>query len=361
MKKLFFLSFLFCLTFQNTAGAQENASTDGEALRTKPEGAFEFKITEADFLAQAGKDDNLQEKLRDHLSLTDVNDDGVVSETEMNEMVKGLNLLHSLSENEKKETAAGIEKIFKESDADNDRLLNKREQETFAKKFNVLMIKLQFKQRDINGDGVIDLNDIPPVEDSMKKLDEALKRLDEFSKRMEAMSGEEMADNFLKNTVSAIAREDFYRMDKDGNGCVSANEYVDYELKKQERTRAEAKENAHVYQLTRKDYQSFYADAKKSKPDCMTIDEYVAQQMSFLDRSEEKTPEQRKAEFDLMDKNKDGKLTAEEYADYKIASDSGHPATKEDHIELFSISSEAEKKGYLTKDEFVQKGYLFDF
>ena len=46
---------------------------------------------------------------------------------------------------------------------------------------------------------------------------------------------------------------------------------------------AEEKEEDQTYLLTREDFQSPYAEAKKSKPDCLTRDEYIALQSSFLD------------------------------------------------------------------------------
>ena len=250
-----------------------------------------FSLTEKMLLTEAEKDENFQQNLKDRLSLLDINDDGFVSVTELNEMIKGLDFLSDLTETEKKETAAAIEKAFKESDIDHDRLLNKTEMETFIKKFRVTAVKLDFKRKDVNGDGVIDLKDIPPIEDSMKKLDQAMKKLDSLLKKTNAISSEEMARNFMKNTGTAIAKEDFYRMDKDGNGCVTASEYVDYQLKQQQKMLADEKEENSPYQMSHDDFLSLYRETEKRKPDCLTMDEYIVQQSSFLDWNIGKTPE----------------------------------------------------------------------
>ena len=351
MKVLFFLLYLIFFNGQNAYASPAGNEPDTDI----------FSLTEEMLLAHSEKNETLQQDFRDRLSLLDINDDGFVSDTEIKGMIQGLDAIPNMTEKEKKEITAATEKIFNESDTDHDHLLNKTEMEAFTKKFSVIMIKLEFKKKDINGDGVIDLKDIPPVEDSMKKLDEAIKKLDDFSNKMKSMSGEEMAQNFIKNTGAAIAKEDFYRMDKDNNGCVSANEYADYQLKQQQKMMAEEKEEDQTYLLTREDFQSLYAETKKSKPECLTLDEYVAQQSSFLDRGKDKTPEQRNAEFDLMDKNKDGKLTAEEFAAYKMKTASDNDTTKEEFVEMFNLSPEAEKNGYLTKEEFARDGYLFDF
>ena len=363
MKRIFFL---LSLVFFNAQNVYADPAENGPAADSDDS---DFALTEAMMLAQTEKDANFQADLLDRLSLLDINDDGFVSDTEIKEMIKGMNTLSNMTETEKKEIAAATEKMFKESDADHDKLLNKTEMETFTKKISVIMIKLEFKKRDINGDGVIDFKDVPPLEESMKKLDEAVKKLDDLSKRMESMSPETMAQNFIKNTGNAIAQEDFYRMDKDRNGCVSANEYVEYELKQQQRTAAENKGEDASFLMTREDLQSLYKMMKKSKPDCITMDEYITQQSSFLDAGLMQTPEQNGESFDLMDKNKDGKLTADEYAAYKMAENAESGLTKEDYIDIFNIASKMEwdisetgqKKTYLEKDAYDRHAEFLDF
>ena len=245
-----------------------------------------FRLTEEMLLEKAETDGKLQQDVRDRLELLDINDDGFVSDTEIKEMIKGMDVLSNMSEAEKKEIAAATEKMFNEADADHDRLLNKTETDAFAEKFTVVMVRLDFKKRDVNGDGVIDLNDLPSPEESEKKLDEAMKKLDDLTKKMQAMKPEEMAVNFMKNTGGAIAREDFYRMDKDKNGCVSENEYVDYQLLQQQRMSAEEKEEGDdSYAMTREEFRSLYQTMNKGKPDCLTMNEYVTEQSSFIDEA----------------------------------------------------------------------------
>ncbi len=242
-----------------------------------------FRLTEEMLLKQAEADKALQQNMRDRLDLLDINDDGFVSDTEIKEMIKGMDVLSNFSEKEKKEMAAVTEKMFNEADADRDHLLNKTEMNAFAKKFTVVMVKTDFKKGDKNGDGVIDLKDLPFAEESRKQLDEAMKKLEGLTEKMEAMNLEEMARNFMKSTGSAIAQEDFYRMDQDKNGCVSENEYVDYQLHQQQKMLAEEKEGGDSYAMTREDFQSLYQMTNKSKPDCMTMGEYVGEQMSYID------------------------------------------------------------------------------
>ena len=273
IKKLLFLSLIF-LSGRNVYAASVENDRDMNDV---------FRLTEEMLLKQAETDKALQQNIRDRLDLLDINNDGFVSDTEIKEMIKGMDVLSRFSEAEKKEMATATEKMFNEADANHDHLLNKTEMEAFSKKFAVVMVRLDFKKRDANGDGVIDLKDLPSAEESQKQLDEAMKKLNDLTKKMESMNPEEMARNFMKNTGSAIAQEDFYRMDKDHNGCVSENEYVDYQLLQQQRMSAEEKEECDSYAMTREDFQSLYQMTKKSKPDCLTKDEYVGEQMSSID------------------------------------------------------------------------------
>lgn len=273
IKKVLFLSLIF-LCGQNACA---------EPVEDSPDMNDVFRLTEEMLLREAETSGKLQQDMRDRLDLLDINDDGFVSETEIKEMLKGMDTLSNLSETEKKEIAAATEKMFNEADTDHDHLLNKTEMEIFSKKFTVIMVKLDFKKRDVNGDGVIDLKDLPSAEESQKRLDDAMQRLNDLTKKMEEMKPEEMAQNFMKNTGSAIAREDFYRMDKDNNGCVTENEYVDYQFKQQQKMLAEERDPDNSYAMSREDYQSFYQMAEKSKPDCMTMNEYLKEQLSFID------------------------------------------------------------------------------
>ncbi|MBR4126841.1 MAG: EF-hand domain-containing protein [Alphaproteobacteria bacterium] len=273
IKIMFFLSLIFLGGGNVYAASVENDRDMNDV----------FRLTEEMLLKQAETDKGLQQNIRDRLDLLDINDDGFVSDTEIREMLKGMDVLSRFSEKEKKEMTAATEKFFNEADANHDHLLNKTEMNAFAKKFTVVTVKLDFKKRDVNGDGVIDLKDLPSAEESQKRLDEAMKKLNDLTEKMKSMNPEEMALNFMKNTGNAIAQEDFYRMDKDRNGCVSEIEYVDYQLLQQQRMSAEEKEVDVPYAMMREDFQSLYQMTKKGKPDCMTMNEYLGEQSSFID------------------------------------------------------------------------------
>ena len=276
LKKLFFLS-LIVLNGQNAYA---------EPVEDAPDMNDVFRLTEGMLLEQAQSDGKLQQDMRERLDLLDINDDGFISDTEIKEMVKGMDALSNMSEAEKKEIATATEKMFDEADADRDRLLNKKETDAFSKKFTTVMIKIDFKKRDVNGDGVIDLNDLPSVEESRKRLDEAINKLNDLTEKMKSAKPEDMAKNFMKNTGNAIAREDYYRMDKDRNGCVCENEYVDYQFAQQQKMSAEEKGKDDSFAMTREDFRELYRMTDKSKLDCLTMDEYVGQQMSFIEETQ---------------------------------------------------------------------------
>ena len=193
--------------------------------------------TEEEFLAEAANDKKLQADMMERLSLWDVNGDGAISSTEIEEIVKGTDVVTALSEDEKKATAANIQESFNKADADKDNMLKGDEIKELGKLMQSFLLKQQFRKMDRNGDGVINQDDIPPMEESLQKLEEAVKKMQEAVEKVNAMDENELAQNFVQNINSSIAKEDYYQMDKNHDNCVTKDEYADYNVSVQERNK----------------------------------------------------------------------------------------------------------------------------
>ena len=72
---------------------------------------------EADFLAGAKNDTQLQENMKDRLSLLDINSDNAISSTEMEEMIKGVDMIASYDETDKQKTSDNVKESFKSADS----------------------------------------------------------------------------------------------------------------------------------------------------------------------------------------------------------------------------------------------------
>lgn len=255
--------FLLTLFFFSPAAAQTPPFSDG--------------MTEDDFMNQAQSDPRFENDMLERITLMDINDDGAISSTEKDEMIGGLSFLASMTEEEKTNTAAYVGQAFTESDADKDGRLSGDEIKRFARKLQLFLVRQQFHKMDINRDGVINEQDIPPVEESLKKLQEATEKLKAATEKLNAIPPKEMAGNFLKNVSASIAKEDFFQMDRNKNGCVTVDEYVDYQMAAQE------KEPDDGFAPSRDIHVMLYNEIKKASPDCLKQDEYITHQANMLD------------------------------------------------------------------------------
>lgn len=232
-----------------------------------------FSLNEQDFLRQLEFDENAKSEMLERIKLMDINMDNAISSTEIAEANKDLAKIDFLSEEEKKEYALNIEKFFKQSDTDADNMLRGDEIKEFCKLMQVFTVKQQFRKMDRNGDGFFDEADFPSIEESLAMMEENIKKLHDVSEKLNTMDENEYAQNFIQNMNSAIAKEDYLQMDKNSDGCVTKDEYADYNLLAQEQ---ENNEQEQTYKFTREDLLYLYDQEKKAKPDCLTIEEYTA-------------------------------------------------------------------------------------
>ena len=103
-------------------------------------------------------------------------------------------------------------------------------------------------------------------EANMEKLKSALGQLKE-------VPTEKLADNFIANISNAMADENYFQMDRDKNGCVTEEEYINYMLIFAENT-ADSQGNG-GYQMTKDDWREMYRNEKKANPTCLTKEEYI--------------------------------------------------------------------------------------
>lgn len=232
-----------------------------------------FSLNEQDFLRQLEFDENAKSEMLERIKLMDINMDNAISSTEIAEATKGLYQVDFLNEEEKKEYALNIEKFFKQSDTDADNMLRGDEIKEFCKLMQVFTVSQQFRKMDRNGDGFFDEADFPSIEESLAMMEENIKKLHDVSEKLNTIDENEYAQNFIQNMNSAIAKEDYLQMDKNSDGCVTKDEYADYNLLAQEQ---ENNEQEKTYNFTREDLLYLYDQEKKAKPDCLTIEEYTA-------------------------------------------------------------------------------------
>lgn len=197
----------------------------------------------------------------DAFDLIDVNGDGFVSAHEYAGVVGAADQTPLLTDAQKQAKRKRLEKAFKKFDANKDGRLEKEEfirlmtaETEFAAKERMEQVQMFAENPDT----------------AMKQMQDAIDQLNRTMEKVNAMSAEEMADNFITNLSTGVADENFFQMDKNGNGCVTEDEYAVYMA---EYTKKMV--NDPQFQMSEQDFREMYREEKKAKPNCLTKDEYI--------------------------------------------------------------------------------------
>lgn len=206
--------------------------------------------------------------------VADVNRDGFVSENEFSMIVKGIDTEFNLSEDEKTQKKERFLNYFKQADKNKDVKLDKNEfksvmqWETENKTKERLQKIEEFTQKSPE----------EAIAEMQKKLDAAKTAIE----KVKEISPEEMADNFINSVSNNIADENYFQMDKDKDGCVTADEYAEYMVVYDKNMSGENNSN---FSMTKEEWKDMYKDEKKAKENCLTKEEYIRnfKELSNLD------------------------------------------------------------------------------
>ena len=82
-----------------------------------------------------------------------------------------------------------------------------------------------------------------------------------------------MSDNIIGNISQGLAEENYFQMDKDKDGCVTADEYAEY-MAVFSKNVAESNKDT-MSDMPEADWREVYKDEKKAKENCLTKEEYI--------------------------------------------------------------------------------------
>lgn len=197
----------------------------------------------------------------DAFDLMDVNGDGFVSENEYAGFVEAAENAPMASDAQKQAKKKRLKDFFKQFDANKDNRLEKEEFIRLMTAETEFVIKEQAEQAKKFAEN---------PELAMRQLQEAVDKLSKTVEKVNAMSTQEMAQNFIANISAGIADENFFQMDKNGDGCVTENEYAVYMAEYSKKIEEDPQ-----FQMSEEDCREMYRNEKKAKPNCLTKDEYV--------------------------------------------------------------------------------------
>lgn len=212
----------------------------------------------------------IQELLSSGFQVSDVNNDGFISENEFSYLVEDIDMEAALSDEQKEAKKQRWQEYFEQVDANGDKKLDEAEYTNFLQKESEFMV--QERMQKIN-----EMANKSP-EEIREELNAQMAKAKEALDKLQNTPPEELADKFIDSISNNITGENYFQMDKDKDGCVTEDEYVDYMIvfsKNVAENTAQA-EDTNPAEMSGEEWRSVYRDEeKKAKENCLTKEEYV--------------------------------------------------------------------------------------
>ena len=208
---------------------------------------------------------NIQGMLSSGFEVNDVNSDGFISENEYGYLLKSIDIDFNLNDEQKTAKKSRMQEYFKQADKNGDFRLSKEEY------FEVLQKETEYeaKERVKQMQELANKSPEEMMRDFNEKMDKAKAALEKFQNT----STEEMSDSIIGNISQGLAEENYFQMDKDKDGCVTADEYAEY-MAVFSKNVAESNKDT-MSDMPEADWREVYKDEKKAKENCLTKEEYI--------------------------------------------------------------------------------------
>lgn len=203
-----------------------------------------------------------QKMLLESFNAADVNNDGFISENEFAMMVNAINA-EPLSDADKAAKKARWQQGFKTEDKNSDHKLDKSEYAYF--------MYHEVEHETLSLFEKVKVMATKSPEEMTQELNQKLEKARVEVEKLQAMSSDEIADKFLAAASDNLASENYFQMDKNKDGCVTADEYADYMV-----VYAQNNNDSYDYKISKADWKELYkTEEEKLKENCLTKDEYI--------------------------------------------------------------------------------------
>lgn len=207
----------------------------------------------------------IQDMLSSGFEINDVNSDGFISENEYGYLLKSIDIDFNLNNEQKAAKKSRMQEYFKQADKNGDSRLSKEEYFEVLQKETEYEAKERVKQMQ-------ELANKSP-EEMMRDFNEKMEKAKVALEKFQDTSAEEMSDNIIGNISQGLAEENYFQMDKDKDGCVTADEYAEY-MAVFSKNVAESNKDT-MSDMPEADWREVYKDEKKAKENCLTKEEYI--------------------------------------------------------------------------------------
>lgn len=207
----------------------------------------------------------IQDMLSSGFEINDVNSDGFISENEYGYLLKSIDIDFNLNDEQKAAKKSRMQEYFKQADKNGDSRLSKEEY------FEVLQKETEYEAKERVKQMQKLANKSP--EEMMRDFNEKMEKAKAALEKFQDTSAEEMSDNIIGNISQGLAEENYFQMDKDKDGCVTADEYAEY-MAVFSKNVAESNKDT-MSDMPEADWREVYKDEKKAKENCLTKEEYI--------------------------------------------------------------------------------------
>ena len=207
----------------------------------------------------------IQDMLSSGFEINDVNSDGFISENEYGYLLKSIDIDFNLNDEQKAAKKSRMQEYFKQADKNGDSRLSQEEYFEVLQKETEYEAKERVKQMQ-------ELANKSP-EEMMRDFNEKMEKAKVALEKFQDTSAEEMSDNIIGNISQGLAEENYFQMDKDKDGCVTADEYAEY-MAVFSKNVAESNKDT-MSDMPEADWREVYKDEKKAKENCLTKEEYI--------------------------------------------------------------------------------------
>ena len=207
----------------------------------------------------------IQDMLSSGFEINDVNSDGFISENEYGYLLKSIDIDFNMNDEQKAAKKSRMQEYFKQADKNGDSRLSKEEYFEVLQKETEYEAKERVKQMQ-------ELANKSP-EEMMRDFNEKMEKAKAALEKFQDTSAEEMSDNIIGNISQGLAEENYFQMDKDKDGCETADENAEY-MAVFSKNVAESNKDT-MSDMPEADWREVYKDEKKAKENCLTKEEYI--------------------------------------------------------------------------------------
>ena len=207
------------------------------------------------------------DKIQDPFTLLDVDSNGKLSRRECSGTDEAYKYIPFFTDAEKDDLKQKINDAFDRFDQDKDEYLNQEEAQNYIAHIEQLALEMQMTKMDANGDGKITEDEMMSLVQSMPDIEESMAKLKEVTENLQKTNDDpqEHTNEMISDIDSTEIQEQVSGIDKDKDNKITAEEYINYMINHPDNQKLK---------FTTEDYQGIFNLIDSQKRGYITEQEY---------------------------------------------------------------------------------------